>query len=71
MIGKKSSMTSRVKGYPFEVILPTTSSISGVVLADQVKSLDWWARRASFESHAPRQVVGEALEKISVLLFLE
>ena len=61
-------ITSRVKGYPFEVILPATSSISGVVLADQVKSLDWRARRASFESHAPRQVVGEALEKISVLL---
>ena len=59
---------SRVKGYHFEVILPATSSVSGVVLADQVKSLDWRARRARFESQAPRQVVGEALEKISVLL---
>ena len=53
---------------PFEVLLPATSSVSGVVLADQVKSLDWRARRARFESHAPRQVVGEALEQISVLL---
>ena len=61
-------ITSRVKGYPFEVLLPATSSVSGVVLADQVKSLDWRARRARFESHAPRQVVGEALEQISVLL---
>ncbi len=61
-------ITSRVKGYPFEVLLPATSSVSGVVLADQVKSLDWRARRARFESQAPRQVVGEALEKISVLL---
>ncbi len=61
-------ITSRVKGYPFEVLLPTTGSVSGVVLADQLKSLDWRARRARFEGQAPRQVVGEALEKISVLL---
>jgi mRNA interferase MazF len=61
-------ITSSAKGYPFEVLLPATGSVSGVVLADQVKSLDWRARRASFESHAPRQVVGEALEQISVLL---
>ena len=61
-------ITSRVKGYPFEVLLPTTGSVSGVVLADQIKSLDWRARRARFEGQVPRQVVGEALEKISVLL---
>ena len=61
-------ITSRVKGYPFEVLLPTTSAVSGVVLADQVKSLDWRARRARFECQAPRQVVGEVLEKVNVLL---
>ena len=61
-------ITSKVKGYPFEVLLPTTSSVSGVVLADQVKSLDWRARRARFEGQAPKPVVGEALEKISILL---
>ena len=67
-LGLFCPITSRVKGYPFEVLLPATSSVSGVVLADQVKSLDWRARRARFESQAPRQVVGEALEKIGVLL---
>ena len=53
---------------PLKSLPPATSSVSGVVLADQVKSLDWRARRARFESQAPRQVVGEALEKINVLL---
>ena len=61
-------ITSRVKGYPFEVLLPPTSVVSGVVLADQVKSLDWRARRARFECHATRQIVGEVLEKVNVLL---
>jgi mRNA interferase MazF len=61
-------VTSRVKGYPFEVLLPPTSTITGVVLADQVKSLDWRARRARFECHASRQITGEVLEKVSVLL---
>ena len=61
-------ITSRVKGYPFEVPLPPTSVVTGVVLADQVKSLDWRARRARFESEAPPRVIGEVLEKLAVLL---
>lgn len=39
-------ITSRVKGYPFEVVLPDGLPISGAVLTDQIKSLDWKARRA-------------------------
>ena len=61
-------VTSSAKGYPFEVSLPPTGAVSGVVLADQVKSLDWKARRARFECHATRQVIGEVLEKVNVLL---
>ena len=61
-------ITSRAKGYPFEVLLPSTSRVSGVVLADQLKSLDWRARRARFACRAPRRVVGEVLEKVAVLL---
>jgi len=39
-------ITSRVKGYPFEALLPQGLAVSGVVLADQVRSLDWKARSA-------------------------
>ena len=61
-------ITSAVKGYPFEVLLPPTSTVSGVVLSDQIRSLDWRARRVQFEGRAERQVIGEVLEKIGVLL---
>lgn len=61
-------ITSRVKGYPFEVLLPETIAVSGVVLSDQIKSLDWRARQARFECRAPRQVVSEVLSKVNVLL---
>ena len=61
-------ITSRVKGYPFEVQLPAAAAVSGVVLSDQIKSLDWKARKAQFEYHAPSKVVSEVLSKVNVLL---
>ena len=59
--------TSRVKGYPFEVTLPHGGSIQGVVLADQVKSLDWKVRRAEIADTAPNDVVEEVLAKLGAL----
>src|SRR5579859_5198728 len=41
-------ITSRVKGYPFEVLLSTGLPISGVVLSDHVRSVDWRVRKATF-----------------------
>jgi mRNA interferase MazF len=61
-------ITSTSKGYPFEVPLPSQSAISGVVLADQIKSLDWRSRQARFQCQTTRQVVGEVLAKVNVLL---
>ena len=61
-------ITSRVKGYPFEVDLPSTSSVTGVALADQIKSLDWRARYARFECRATPRVVNEVLHKVHALL---
>src|SRR5437667_1530271 len=50
-------ITSQVKGYPFEVPLPAGSPASGVAGADQVKSLDWRARRAALIGAVPAAVV--------------
>jgi len=61
-------ITSKVKGYPFEVVLPDNLEISGVILADQIKSLDWQARNARFALKAPPEVTNEVLAKIKVLL---
>ena len=61
-------ITSRVKGYPFEVAIPQGLAVSGVVLADQVKSLDWRARRAEFAGHVPDAQVNEVLGMVGALL---
>ena len=67
-LGLFCPITSKVKGYPFEVTLPAKSPVNGVVLSDQIKSLDWRARRARFASHAPRKVLSEVLENLQLLL---
>jgi len=64
-------MTSKVKGYPFEVKFPAASAVSSVVLADQVKSLDWQSRKAKRKGKAPAEVVTETLAKVHALLSLE
>lgn len=64
-------ITNQVKGYPFEVLLPGELGVSGVVLSDQIKSLDWRARHAERICRAPRQVVEEVLAKIAALVGVE
>ena len=61
-------ITSAVKGYPFEVLLPPSGPVTGVVLADQVRSLDWRARRARLAFPAPHHVVSEVREKLAPLI---
>lgn len=61
-------ITSQVKGYPFEVTIPKGLNVAGVILADQIKSLDWKSRRAEFRCDVPHNVVSLVLEKISTLL---
>ncbi len=61
-------ITSQTKGYPFEVKLSTKSGINGVVLADQVKSLDWRARTAEFVEAAPQDLVDEVAAKLLPLI---
>ncbi|MCB0079186.1 MAG: type II toxin-antitoxin system PemK/MazF family toxin [Anaerolineales bacterium] len=57
-----------MKGYPFEVQIPQGQQVSGVILADQVKSLDWRARRAEKMDGLPEAVVVELLQKLLLLL---
>ncbi|HET9295389.1 MAG TPA: hypothetical protein VFP18_00720, partial [Candidatus Binatia bacterium] len=52
-----------------EVTTPAGSRISGVMLADQVKSLDWRVRQAQFICKLPRETTVEVLEKLGALLF--
>ena len=61
-------ITGKEKGYPFEVSLPDNLKISGVVLSDQVKSLDWRAREAQIADVEPETTIAEVLGKLSALL---
>lgn len=61
-------LTTRVKGYPFEVPVPPGGDAEGVVLSDQIKSLDWRARKAERFDQLPRQAMGEVLARIEALV---
>lgn len=60
-------LTTKEKGYPFEVRV-CLRSLQGVILADQVKSLDWRARGARFEEKAEDTATAEVLAKIGALI---
>ena len=61
-------ITSQVKGYPFEVAMPAGLPVSGVVLSDQVKSLDWRVRQAERICVLPSTAVIEVLQRLGALL---
>lgn len=63
-------ITSRVKGYPFEVPIPTGSKVTGVVLSDQVKSIDWRARNARQIHAAPPGVLDKVRRHLALILGL-
>jgi mRNA interferase MazF len=60
-------ITSQVKGYPFEISV-TGKRIKGVVLADQVRSLDWRARQFTFVARADSEAVLAVKELLATLL---
>ena len=60
-------ITNQVKGYPFEVQIPRGLGVTGAILSDQVKSMDWDARNAEFCCRVPTAVVSEVLERLDSL----
>lgn len=60
-------ITNQAKGYPFEVAIPKNAKVSGIVLSDQLKSLDWQARNVEFIAKLPDLVIGEVLMKLKTL----
>ncbi|MGH7389272.1 MAG: endoribonuclease MazF [Candidatus Rokuibacteriota bacterium] len=61
-------VTSRVKGYPFEVLLPPGLGVEGAILSDQIKSLDWRVRTARRIGSLPAEVLQDTVGKILALL---
>ena len=63
-------ITTREKGYPFEVAIPEGLVVRGVVLADQVRSMDWRARRMERICPAPAGLVEAVRARVAALLNL-
>ncbi|MFQ5875116.1 MAG: type II toxin-antitoxin system PemK/MazF family toxin, partial [Dehalococcoidia bacterium] len=58
-LGLFCPVTSQIRGYPFEVVLPQGLEVSGAVRADQVKSLDWRVRQVGFICRVPDDITAE------------
>ena len=61
-------ITSKVKGYPFEVLLPKQFKVKGAILSDQIKSLDFRARKAKWLAKVPAEIITEVLAKIQTII---
>ena len=61
-------ITNQIKGYPFEVLIPTGLPVAGAILSDQIKSLDWRARNAELICTLPTETISEVLQKLVTLL---
>lgn len=66
-LGLFMPITSKIKGYPFEVPIKK-GEIQGAILCDQIRSLDWKARKARFAIHIPLAIMEDVMAKFSVLL---
>lgn len=61
-------VTSKSKGYPFEVVLRAGMGISGVVLADQVRCVDWRGRNAKAAGKLPPTTLEEIRDRVAALI---
>ena len=61
-------ITSQIKGYPFEVVLPKGLGVTGVILSDHLKSLDWKQRRAEKAGRAPKAIIQNIRNVLGALL---
>lgn len=61
-------ITSHVKGYPFECLIPQGGKTTGVVLSDQVKSVSWFERDAEFVEQAAPSLLADVRAKIKALI---
>lgn len=67
-LGLFCPITTAIKGYPFETILPNTCTIRGAILADHIKNMDWRSRKAKYISKIDDYILDEVINKVAVLV---
>lgn len=63
-------ITTQIKGYPFEVIIPDGQKVQGAILSDQVKSLDWKIRKVKFICSISSVITANVLKKMKTLIVM-
>jgi mRNA interferase MazF len=61
-------ITTKIKGYPFEVSIPDGLPVEGVILSDQIRSLDWKIRKAEYIDKVPSITIVEVINLLNILL---
>ena len=61
-------ITNTKRGIPFHLPVPATSSLTGFLMVEQVKSVDFKARRANFVEKAPPQFVEDVIAIVDVCI---
>jgi mRNA interferase MazF len=64
-------ITSKAKGYPFEVEVPFGAGVAGVILSDQLRSLDWRERRAEYAGKVDSGTLDDVRSKLDAILHEE
>jgi mRNA interferase MazF len=64
-------ITSRARGYPFEVAIPDGHAISGIILVDQIRSVSWEQRYVKMTGVAPVKLLDEVRERLAALLQID
>ena len=67
-LGLFCPITSQEKGYSFEVKISSLEDVHGVILVDQIKNLDWSARKAEFISILPYKIMKDVIAKLLTLI---
>jgi mRNA interferase MazF len=61
-------ITSQIKGFPLEVVLPDGLITSGVILTFQVKTIDWYERQVKYIESLPSEIMAEVIAKLHALI---
>jgi len=64
-------VTSKGKGSAFEVAVPATAKVTGFILSDQLRSVDWIARDMRYHSDCPQDTMWEVLGRIEAILAID
>jgi mRNA interferase MazF len=64
-------ITNQVKGSPWEVPIPRGAGVTGAILSNQIRTMDWLARNTEFRSKSTHELMCEVLGRIEAILGLD